>query len=84
MKVIIKGLTDKGIKAIKEIALQKHKLLTLEEPDKLIIKIPSHLAPLLRIVQQKTGVTAQYGEFIKKSMSEYKCKENIDYSYKVE
>jgi hypothetical protein len=83
MKIIITATTDKGRNAIKEISLQKHKLLTLDG-DKLIIKIPSHLAPLIRIIQSKTGITPQYVDFIKKSMSEFKCKDNIDYVYRVE
>jgi len=81
MDVIIKALNDKGLKAIKKISEEKHKYMTLED-DKLIIKIPIAIAPALRLIQRKTGVLPQYGEFIKSEMKKAGASEN-DYNFEV-
>lgn len=82
MRIIITALNENGKRAIKEIAEEKHKLLTLQE-EKLIIKIPSHLAPFLKVINKGLGISPQYEEFIKKTMEKYKAYPK-DYKFMVE
>ena len=82
MRIIITALNENGKRAIIEISQEKHKLLTLEE-ERLIIKIPSHLAPFLKVINKGLGISPQYEEFIKKTMEGHKAYPK-DYSFKVE
>lgn len=82
MKVIITALNEKGRKAIKEINKEEHKLMSLEG-DNLIVTIPKHLSPFIRMIKNKFGVTPQYEGFITQMMYKHGAT-GKDYTLKVE